>query len=68
MWHVRVSDVTGGHVLSIHNGDGEVGGGGGDLAGLVEGGLGGVGVEEGGYGLTCTHIGNSLCTHNATDH
>ena len=52
MWHVRVSDVTGGHVLSIHNGDGEVGGGGGDLAGLVEGGLGGVGVEEGGDGLT----------------
>ena len=52
MWHVRVSDVTRGHVLSIHNRDGEVGGGGGDLAGLVEGGLGGVGVEEGCDGLT----------------
>ena len=46
MWHVRVSDVTGGHVLSIHHR------GGGDLAGLVEGGLGGVGVEEGCDGLT----------------
>ena len=43
---MRVSDVTGGHVLSIHHG------GGGDLAGLVEGGLGGAVVEEGGDGLT----------------
>ena len=41
-----ISDVTGGHVLSIHHR------GGGDLAGLVEGGLGGVGVEEGCDGLT----------------
>ena len=52
MWHVRVSDVTGGHVLSIYHGDGEVGVGVDDLAGLVEGGLGGALVEEGGDGLT----------------
>ena len=43
---------TGGNILSINHGNGEGGGGGGDLTGLVECSLGGVGVQEGGDGLT----------------
>ena len=48
----RLMTCTGGNILSINHGDGEGGGGGGELTGLVEGGLGGVGVQEGGDGLT----------------
>ena len=48
----RLMKCTGGNILSINHGNGEAGGGGGDLTGLVEGGLGGVGVQEGGDGLT----------------
>ena len=55
----RQFKCTGGNILSINHRDGEVGGGGGDLAGLVEGGLGRVGVEEGGNGLTWTGHGHS---------
>ena len=56
--------VTGGHVLTIDHGDGEVGGGYGDLAGLVEGGLGGVGVEDGGDGLTWDHEVSTIVVKN----
>ena len=45
--------VTGSNILSINHRNREVGGGSGNLAGLVEGGLGRVGVEDGGDGLTC---------------
>ena len=54
----RLMACTGGNILSINHRDGEVGGGGGDLAGLVECGLGRVGVEEGGNGLTWTDHGD----------
>ena len=54
----RQFKCTGGNILSINHRDGVVGGGGGDLAGLVECGLGRVGVEEGGNGLCWTDHGD----------
>ena len=48
----QCQDLTWSDILAIDNRYGEAGGGLGQLAGLVEGGLGGVGVEEGCDGLT----------------
>jgi len=52
--------VTGSNILSINHRNREVGGGSGDLAGLVEGGLGRVGVQDGGDGLTIDHRGGEV--------
>merc|ERR1719213_301579 len=53
--------VPGGHGLTVHHGDGEVGGGGGDLALLVELSLGRGGVQDGCDGLPIDHGGGEVC-------
>ena len=56
----QCQDLTWSDILAIDNRYGEAGGGLGQLAGLVEGGLGGVGVEDGSDGLPIDDRGGEV--------
>ena len=56
----QCQDLTWSDILAINNRYGEAGGGLGQLAGLVEGGLGRVGVEDGSDGLPVDDRGGEV--------